>query len=210
MVEFVHSNPNLFIDPFGETPIAVYYWVLRIGALVATTTATLSWVPNSDATFAEIQGTTDVGPVNQTSFEGSPTGKSNRAVACPSGSSRDMFVGFLWSRWWPWGQERRIKIHVNWRYSGGTLAGTLDTAGTGGTNPAAGFRVIGVSLSASRKVCECECHKYVPCVSGSVTVRTVYDQPFPMRNIDEHFMGTFTVCADGSREILVDYGELAQ
>ncbi len=51
---------------------------------------------------------------------------------------------------------------MSWRYGGGTLARNLDTARTGGMNPAAGFRVVGINLRASRKVCECKCHKYVP------------------------------------------------
>ena len=35
--------------------------------------------------------------------------------------------------------------------------------------------------------------KYLPCISGIITVRTVVDQPFPFNNVDKHVGGMFRV-----------------
>jgi hypothetical protein len=199
--------PTVLVDPSGENP-AVAYWVLRIGALVTTTAATLSWLPSSDPTFDELKGKTVTDPVDSTSFEASAKEVGGSKDKCSSGSDRNAFVYWRWKRRWPWGSERRIKINVSWAWGAGNVSGSLDSAGTGGTNPQAGFKVVGVTLSVDYTNDECECLKKLPCVNGKVTVRTVYDQPWPIDNIDERWSGMFRVCANGTSSFGSDYGNL--
>ena len=205
--EYALSTPCVHADPFGTTSasLPIIYWSLRIGALIAGTVATISWAhPNADASFEEIKGTTDRGEANRTVFSGDPIGCGRKKRKCPAGkdSFRVCKIGF--KRLWPWGSHRQIVINVSWRYAGGSLSGSLNTAGTSGTAPGVGYRVIGITLSASKTEHHCECHKYLPCVSGEVTIRVIVDQPWPSDNVDTDVTCSFYVCADGTRSTGVD------
>ncbi len=91
-----------------------------------------------------------------------------------------------------------MQINLIADYSHGSISGSLNTDGTQGTNPAAGFQVSGVSLSLTTKDYECECVKKIPCVRITVTARRIYDMPFPVPNEDIEEATSTKVCADGS------------
>lgn len=191
---YVQSSPLMYADPLGENPVAIW-WMLRIGLAGATTVPYLEWSDTS-ASFDEIVGNTDTEPVDSTSFSADPS-EVDSGPECPSQPERTItLVDLKFTRHWPVNPERRIKINLTWRVRSGSISGHLDSDGTRGAAPGAGFKVIGVTLAASRVNSPCECYKYLPCIDGSVTVRAVDDALWPFSNVDENHTARFSVCAD--------------
>jgi hypothetical protein len=196
------SKPTTFNDPFGSAAInpTVVWWSLKIATYAATTWMAVDWTTKTPSSLSDIVGKTLTDPVDSTSFSADPSGKGS-GPACPSGGPiRKALIDITATRWfyfWP-NRSRRIKINLEWEYIDGSIVGSLDSDGSSGNAARAGFKVMGVSLEASRKQYECDCFKYVPCVNGSVTVRVAIDQPFPTSDVFQNYTAKFKVCGDGS------------
>ena len=199
LYEYCVSNPSKFVDSQGTVPAAVVYWGVRIG--ISAFAASAAWDHhNAEAEWQSLKGKTDIGKVSETAFEGSSGGTSSNPRQCPVGNWIDTVYSKTWERALPWGRSRSLKIQVVWNIEGGNINGHLK-AYAEGTNPDAGFMVTGINAHGYSKVYECECKKKVPCISMTIQVRDVYDQPWPIPNHDETIGRTFYVCADGSKGI---------
>ena len=198
LYEYVHGSPINLTDPTGEVAPQAIYWGIRIGLAVTSTLATLSWANSGSKDFDSVLGRTDLGELPNTSFDGSPGGESSNKRPCPKGSGGKSVFGEGYYRYYPWNSRRRLLISLDWDYSGGSIQGRFRILAQG-TAPSVGFRVQGITISVSEKEYHCECLKYVPCFTGTIQIRTVLDQPWPINNVDESKTIKWgPICADGT------------
>jgi hypothetical protein len=197
MYEYVGGAPYNAVDPSGETPVHLTYYAIRIGIAAFAAAGVWNHTYAGTAPWETLLGNTDPGEVASTSFEAGAGGDCKKVDDCPTGSHVDTIFHRRMSRLWPWDADRELKINVVWNYSKGNIAGHLDYAASG-TLPSGGFAVVGINVHIYEKEFECECKTHVPCVSGSVQVRRVIDQPWPSNNVDTTNPYRFEICADGT------------
>ena len=203
------EGPNLYtayfipndVDPSGKVGAGhVVFWVLKIGVLVAGAAKTLEWAIPRDPTFTELLGTTNRGPVNQTSFSADPTGDGPiRMLDCPRKSAEVVLirVGAYSSRIpHPFRNHRVLQVNLKYHYEQCKIVGFLNTANSSGVAGDIGIAVTGITLEASKKQSLYECHEFIPCVDGQVTGRMVINNIWPFTDVDEDFSASFTACAD--------------
>lgn len=131
-------------------------------------------------------------------------GVGDKLHKCPKGRLRKEIFDRRWAYHYrprPFYDYRELKIFINWTYGGGSLNAYLDYSASG-TAAGAGFRVTGVISQITELEIPCECIRYIPCWEGTVEVREVVDQPWPIANTDDTTPVRFRVCADGTGPFL--------
>jgi uncharacterized protein YaiE (UPF0345 family) len=191
-----YFTPNM-VDPSGTNPVVVYY-AIRIGIAAAVAVATVSWAQPATE-LSDSWGVTDLGELPNASFSAWATGKGDDKKDCPVRNNEyHELYNQEYSNYWPVNNYRSLRIGLQVDYSHGDLTARFNISSSG-ANQSVGYQVLGAVLQATRKKYKCECFEFMPCVSGSITVRETVDQPWPMSNVDEARTISFgPICADGT------------